>query len=172
MARRKRWDSYEDFLQSEEWKSIKSKFFNEYNGYHNACQITGDAFNDEEKHRLHLHHWRYPKNWEDTTTDDLILVCDKVHEFIHGDDHVNYCNLDSAKSKEQYLTEASIGYWGKQLDLADVERFNAVERWIKNYARATSEVREIKKRLTRKDKIIDELLSTIESLRKEKEESK
>lgn len=88
------WKSYQDYLDSNQWKSIK-KHHNESFGFYDYCEVTGKNEN------IHYHHWRYEKNWEDDSSENIIRISSEVHKFIHNNEGLININ----DSREAYLTE-------------------------------------------------------------------
>tara|TARA_R110002020_G_scaffold167532_2_gene355876 strand:+ start:625 stop:1248 length:624 start_codon:yes stop_codon:yes gene_type:complete len=90
-----KWDSYDDYLESDEWKETKAD-------YHLFSEIASDVcFLCYEKRNLQLHHWRYPKNWINDSYNNLMQVCGDCHETIHsidrsGDLHNSFTFDDSS----------------------------------------------------------------------------
>ena len=73
-----KWGSYNKYLKSKEWKSVKDD-------YHVFSDIASDVcFLCFEKDSLQLHHWRYPKNWNNDSYKNLMQVCSECHEGIHS----------------------------------------------------------------------------------------
>lgn len=66
--------AYREFLKTPFWQELlKSK-----KKLVGACERCG------KKNRLQSHHKRYPKNWFDTTLDDLEVLCWICHAEEHG----------------------------------------------------------------------------------------
>ena len=74
-AKRKTWDSYEDYLKSKEWKEIRHKVKDR----DVICQVC-----DEDKGNLHCHHFNYPKDWNNDSPDNVVLLCDECHKESHS----------------------------------------------------------------------------------------
>lgn len=72
----KKWKSYADYLKSTEWKVIKADYKEMF--LSSECIVCSA---DEEK--LHHHHWNYPKDWNDDSSENLIHVCKDCHKHIH-----------------------------------------------------------------------------------------
>ena len=65
---------YADYLKTEQWRTV-SRERREQDGY--KCVCCGSEGN------LEVHHVRYPRNWFDTTTDDLRTLCKECHVMVH-----------------------------------------------------------------------------------------
>ena len=103
-TKKKQYKDYQEYLDSPEWKALKEEFYDQYDGFTNVCQITGCDLDDSDvdsDNYMCLHHWRYPKNWNDDSIENLILVRNCTHKWIHEDSE-NYCN---AHDKEVYNTK-------------------------------------------------------------------
>jgi len=66
--------AYRKFLQTQFWKDL-SKRKRESVG---CCENCGDT------QKLQSHHKEYPKRWEDTTFEHLIVLCRTCHRIEHG----------------------------------------------------------------------------------------
>lgn len=73
-----KYDTYEDYLLSGEWQRVKNNYieFTEYD-----ISICFLCYRQDE---LQCHHWRYPKDWDNDSYKNLILVCDQCHETAHA----------------------------------------------------------------------------------------
>jgi hypothetical protein len=101
----KRWDSYSDYLKSPEWKAIKEEFYANFGGYNDECEISSEEFEGYRKCLLHLHHFKYPKDWANDSWGNLILICSEVHQFVHGN-NINLpteCDIICRDSYKSYL---------------------------------------------------------------------
>lgn len=106
----KTYKDYNEYLNSPKWEQVKQDFYNEYDGYTNVCEISGITSDN-----MNLHHWRYESDWNNDSSDNVILVCKQVHEWIHGrlvkqtDTPHNYF---SDVERKMYICEA-IAAWIK-----------------------------------------------------------
>jgi hypothetical protein len=73
-----RYRSYQHYLSSDQWKSIKKDFEEKSNMFVNACFFCGS------QDSVHHHHWRYAKDWNDDSYDNLIMMCSLCHYDIHN----------------------------------------------------------------------------------------
>jgi 5-methylcytosine-specific restriction endonuclease McrA len=71
--RRKRFRSYEDYLQSPQWKALRNRAL-ERDGH--RCRICNRHYT------LQVHHRRYAERWGAETVDDLTTLCDDCHELV------------------------------------------------------------------------------------------
>jgi len=81
MSKKKiQYKDYADYLKSEKWKQVK----NEYRQKEDAqeCLCCGNEFQDDIN--PNYHHFRYPKDWNDDTYENLITVCVSCHEHLHA----------------------------------------------------------------------------------------
>ena len=78
-----KWNSYQDYLKSNEWKKLKEKFYKGFE-YDIHCEICHDM--DFSYNRKETHHFKYPANYNyaNDSIDNLICVCRKCHEDIHN----------------------------------------------------------------------------------------
>lgn len=69
--------SYQDHLDSDKWKEFRLNILEKYN---NTCQKCGSKFDARD---LHVHHLHY-RSFGNEKDEDVLLVCVKCHEEIHG----------------------------------------------------------------------------------------
>lgn len=67
-------EAYQEFLRSDFWKELSAK----------ARQRDGKCVACGSVKKLQAHHIRYPKNWFDTTLEDLETRCRDCHRMEHG----------------------------------------------------------------------------------------
>ena len=66
--------TYQDYLNTDQWDKLRKKVYCEAN---NTCELCGNP-------AAAVHHIRYPKTFEQDRLANLIAVCDKCHERLHG----------------------------------------------------------------------------------------
>lgn len=84
-TKKKQYKNYQEYYDSPEWKALKEEFYDQYDGFTNVCQISGrkiDKDNGDGEY-MSLHHWRYPKDWNNDSIENLILVCNDVSNWIY-----------------------------------------------------------------------------------------
>lgn len=66
---------YQEYLKSPEWEKLRLAAYARAYGKCEFCNNKGAG----------VHHIKYPKNLkEDDCLDNLVVVCDKCHDRIHG----------------------------------------------------------------------------------------
>jgi hypothetical protein len=65
---------YRVFLLSPFWQELRAKALVAYP----KCDICGTS------EQLEAHHISYPDNWYETTLNDLVVLCDYHHRWVHG----------------------------------------------------------------------------------------
>jgi hypothetical protein len=70
--------SYEVYLLSDKWQKVKEDF-NEF-----SENANGICFLCYEQNNLQLHHWRYPKDWNNDSYKNLIQLCHECHGTVHS----------------------------------------------------------------------------------------
>ena len=78
-AIRDEYNSYEEYLESDQWEDVKQRFIESELNEH-ACSICGIS---EEKAKLYLHHKTY-KRIGCECLEDLMLLCKPCHDKLHG----------------------------------------------------------------------------------------
>ena len=80
MATKKRYKDYAEYLKSAKWKQVKD----DYDSLErtDACLCCGSYF-DEIDSAPNYHHFRYSKDWNYDSHENLIIVCEDCHESIH-----------------------------------------------------------------------------------------
>ncbi len=76
-----KYEDYADYLTSDSWAKTK-KDFKEF-----SDRSNGICFLCYKKENLHLHHWRYPKSWNNDSYKNLIELCHECHETAHSIEH-------------------------------------------------------------------------------------
>jgi hypothetical protein len=91
--KRKKWDSYEDYLKSLEWEQIRKEVHRRDDETCRLCESSGSNI------ELHCHHFRYPKDWSDDSSENVMLACADCHDTIH-----NKYSMDATfESAEQFV---------------------------------------------------------------------
>lgn len=84
MPKKTTWDSYDDYLKSDQWAAIRDQVHtrDEY------CQVCGKTKEEIEEDELTIncHHWRYSPDWSDDDMSNVVLVCSGCHTKIHEND--------------------------------------------------------------------------------------
>jgi len=92
----KKYKNYQDYINSNEWRALKKKFYAQYEGFNDVCEVSGKQIKKGTRNAyMCLHHWQYPKDWNDDSIKNLILVCSDVHEWIHS--HYAHGEIDTDK---------------------------------------------------------------------------
>ena len=71
---------YADYLKSDKWKQVKKDYWE--NEDIDNCLCCGNEFTHEVI--ANYHHFRYSKNWNDDTWENLIMVCTVCHNQLHS----------------------------------------------------------------------------------------
>lgn len=83
---KKKFKDYQEYLNSEKWESVKQEYAEKNN--HEYCLVCGSEEN------LHHHHWRYPKDWNDDTSENIVKICENCHIVAHeSENHLNHCSI-------------------------------------------------------------------------------
>lgn len=164
MPKKKQYKNYQEYLDSPEWRSLKKEFYHSYDGFDNVCQITGTEILKEDftsDTYMCLHHWRYPKNWIDGLPDDLILVTNEIHDWLHNESD-QYCDFNNdVDTKQKYICEAISGYMVYREECHSVELFKKREREKELFDTISSLRENCKKTIDRKDNHIDLLMEKL-----------
>ena len=73
--------NYEEYLLSDKWERIKSDFMDNSDYAKDVC------FFCMSRDGLQCHHWRYPKDWDNDSYKNLILLCSCCHSTAHKIEH-------------------------------------------------------------------------------------
>jgi hypothetical protein len=76
-----RFNSYEDYLKSDKWKAVKEDYQRKEQTNH--CLVCRAVFENDIK--PNYHHFRYPKDWNNDSFENLIIVCESCHKFLHDE---------------------------------------------------------------------------------------
>jgi len=72
-------EEYGDFLDSEEWKSIRNKLIDE------RGLVCEKCYKECKKYELYVHHKNYDHEFGTERDEDLILLCGNCHNEMHQD---------------------------------------------------------------------------------------
>jgi hypothetical protein len=111
-TRKKQFANYQEYLKSDKWAKVKADFYNWY--HENICdekQCEVSMIGDADQYDLH--HWQYPKDWNDDSFENLVLVSHKTHEIIH-----KYHNIENIEIKYKNRFEAICHYKDIYYDLS------------------------------------------------------
>ena len=67
-------DSYKDYLDSDEWKKLRTRVRRRARGWCERCKVGP---------RADIHHLTYERLGNERL-DDLVAVCRECHEYLHG----------------------------------------------------------------------------------------
>ncbi len=81
MKKDEKWNDYQEYLQSNNWRNLKEIFYKSFNN-EVYCEICDTDF---EGKRKETHHFQYSKNWNDDSIDNLVCVCRDCHRLIHNE---------------------------------------------------------------------------------------
>lgn len=76
-----KYKDYNDYLLSDKWQKVKDDFNEFSNKAGDVCFLC------YSKGSLQLHHWRYPKNWNNDSYKNLIPLCKNCHKVSHSIEH-------------------------------------------------------------------------------------
>ncbi len=71
---------YDDYLKSPEWGMVKQGY--RENEDTQRCLLCCHLFDNDTI--PHYHHFKYPKNWNDDTWENLIILCNHCHSLAHA----------------------------------------------------------------------------------------
>lgn len=71
-------NDYEDYVKSDEWKSVKERLIKERG---RVCEKCGQ----EKPKSMHLHHKNYDNVLGKERDEDLMLLCEDCHNELHQD---------------------------------------------------------------------------------------
>ena len=110
-----RYKTYEDYLTSDKWQMIKKEF--RANKYCDdtcfLCYYKGP--------KVVCHHWRYPKNWNNDSPENLILLCTDCHDTVH--DLKISDMLHSSYQYESNELHRYLSHLVKALNLMELKKF-------------------------------------------------
>lgn len=113
--------SYDDYLQSDEWKEKRARILKRDNF---TCVRCGTGKN------LRVHHIRYPEVLGTESDDDLITVCDDCHQKIHEGD-LDFENKAKDKLKNMVENKLEKVYFDASINRAiQKAREEATIGWI------------------------------------------
>ena len=174
---KKAFENYQEYLKSDKWKQLKKEFTNDYlsSGWTNVCEVTGEIL---DAHEMHHHHFRYPKDWNDDSPENIVLISKQLHEMIHGKltkednedilDVIEHCPYnpqeEDLSGREEYLSY--LRKWNIEILNLQIDNVRDSLSYEENETlQLRMEVFELKQRLQEKEIMNNYLLS--ELLKKE-----
>jgi len=74
------YQDYADYLKSPKWKQVKADYRD--NEETDCCMCCMVEF--EEDIKPNYHHFRYAKDWNNDTWENLIIICETCHDLAHS----------------------------------------------------------------------------------------
>jgi hypothetical protein len=106
-------EKYTEYLLSNKWDSIKEEYKLMYPDY-GVCFLCPTISN------IQLHHWRYPKDWNNDSYKNLIPLCGCCHKSIHKTKLIHNSHMYGENDLYRYLShlikELRLMEW-KQIEL-------------------------------------------------------
>jgi len=88
---------YNEYLLSDKWQQVKDNFKNSIK-YENVCYLCF------ERTGLQLHHWRYEKDWNLDTHNNVIQLCSFCHKAAHQSEVLHNSSMYGPKDLYKYLS--------------------------------------------------------------------
>ncbi len=88
---------YEEYLKSDQWKKLIEEAYVKAGGSCSLCWGKPEA----------VHHIKYPKDLKDDDLDNLIAVCKRCHDILHG------IPTKEEKSNGEYVSAEKLGNYAK-----------------------------------------------------------
>ena len=81
MKEKKRFKDYQEYLKSPQWKVLRKKTYDRVKKRNGIlqCEVCGL----QEEKIYDVHHWQYPKDWNNDKAEYHLLVCRNCHSEIH-----------------------------------------------------------------------------------------
>lgn len=76
-----RFKNYTDYLLSDKWQQVKDDYKKLSDHGSEIC------FFCYSRDRIQLHHWRYPKDWNNDSYKNVIALCSDCHQTAHSIEH-------------------------------------------------------------------------------------
>jgi len=114
------------YLKSEEWQLVRSEALARCDA---VCAICGyrDLSND-------AHHFHYPKNFKETSVNDLIILCRTCHELVHSLEEAGILrfsgNFKVCKTTTKMVVVA-LKQWAHQINLAEMAKVWASDKKLR-----------------------------------------
>jgi hypothetical protein len=72
---------YAEYLKSPEWREVRAEY--SQNEQTEECSCCRMEFNSDDDINPNFHHFRYPKDWNDDSWENLLIVCEDCHRELH-----------------------------------------------------------------------------------------
>lgn len=104
-SKKKVYKNYKDYLKSEEWQKLRklnhSRVKREYDTEELVCECCDTVESDIE---MHVHHFIYPKDWNDDKMEYHIVLCKDCHDKIHDEKNEHFDKeFLVSKNRKQFL---------------------------------------------------------------------
>jgi len=97
-AKKVQYKDYAEYLDSPKWEQVKQDYYE--NEQVDDCLCCGS--NMVECDLIHnFHHFRYPKDWNNDSWENLIIVCETCHETLH----ITHDHDSQPKSLRTYILD-------------------------------------------------------------------
>lgn len=145
--RTERQQTYERYLQSPEWKLLRTEAIQRYG---RKCALTGLQLRRKE---TNVHHWVY-RNLHDVTTDDLSVLGDIPHMVVHY--WIKAGLIDCQSPDRLVICRKFYLEWKSEGQKPIARCFKRLSRWLKKHRKERVQETKKNRKLRRK------LLLTVE----------
>ncbi len=121
----KKYKSYDEYLKSEKWRETKAEYAkNEQTG---ECLVCRKKF-DNDNIKPNFHHFKYSRDWNNDQWQNLIIICECCHEFLHD----SFDHDSNEISLRDYLSSAVNAYCKYQHDeIYEIEMWDIAQELLK-----------------------------------------
>lgn len=106
-----KYKTYNEYLLSDKWDSIKNKFTKLPN-YEEVCFLCFC------KDSLQCHHWRYEKDWNKDKPENLILLCEMCHKSVHSTKLIHDSHMYKPDQLHLYISHLI-----KDMNIMEIKHF-------------------------------------------------
>ena len=124
---RVQYKDYAAYLKSPKWKQVKEDY--KKNESIDNCLCCESNFLDSDL-TINFHHFKYSKDWNNDTWENLIIVCSKCHNHLHS---CNYHDSDPRSLRDYILAIVNSvkdiyarDMWDKKQDARDEQLENRI----------------------------------------------
>jgi hypothetical protein len=117
---RVQYKDYADYLSSPKWKQVKEDY--KKNEQTESCLCCGCDI--EGCNRVaNFHHFKYPKDWNNDSWENLLIVCSNCHNGLHA---MNDHNSEPISIRDYIL---SLSYCSSDRLMTELEVLNTDQLW-------------------------------------------
>ena len=92
---------YQSYLKSDKWAAIRNERKKQIREYHKriVCECCGKGG------MVHMHHWHYPKGWDNDSVDNIVALCPECHKLCHDVFNIKVFGVEKWKNRNDFMRD-------------------------------------------------------------------